>query len=306
MTAGRLDGATPADPRRFAPGDAAFEAADRMVADALLARRGRLGRPIVAGLCGAQGSGKSTMSARLAARLERAGVGAAVLSLDDFYLTRAERVALGRDVHPLLETRGVPGTHDVDLACRTIDALVGGAAGIVAVPRFDKTRDDRVLPDGWPRYRTPVPIVILEGWCVGARPLQEADLARPINALERDEDPGGQWRRHLDAALRGAYRELFDRLDIRVLLRAPDFAHVHAWRLEQERGLTRAVADSLPPMDAAAIARFVAHYERLTRWILADKPADIVIDINADRTPLAWRRLDDTVGKPSCPGEDPK
>ncbi len=273
-----------------APGqESAFDAADALVVDELLACRERLGRPVVVGLCGAQGSGKSTMSARLARRLDAAGSPSAVLSLDDFYLTRAERAALGRTVHPLLETRGVPGTHDLALARSTIASLVGKRT-VVAAPRFDKTLDDRAEPATWQTYRAPVAVVILEGWCVGARPIPDEDLMRPINPLERDEDADGTWRRHVNAALAGEYHALFESLDLRILLRAPDFACVHGWRLEQEMGLARMDSQSMPAMDAPAVARFIAHYERLTRWIIADEPADLVIEIGPDRTPLAWRR----------------
>ncbi len=268
--------------------EAAFDAADTLVMNALLASSERLGRPIVAGLCGAQGSGKSTMSARLARRLNAAGMPSAVLSLDDFYLTRAERAALGRNVHPLLETRGVPGTHDLALARSTIASLTG-KPGLVAAPHFDKTVDDRAAPAAWQAYQAPVSVVILEGWCVGARPIPHDDLIQPINTLERDEDASGTWRRHVNAALQGDYRALFESLDLRILLRAPDFACVHGWRLEQEMGLARKERHALPAMDAPAIARFIAHYERLTRWIMADEPADLVIEIGPDRTPLAWR-----------------
>jgi D-glycerate 3-kinase len=224
------------------------------------------------------------MSARLARRLEAAGMPSAVLSLDDFYLTRGERAALGRTVHPLFETRGVPGTHDLALARSTIASLTG-KPGLVAAPRFDKTLDDRADPAAWQTYQAPVAVVILEGWCVGARPIPDGDLVQPINALERDEDADGTWRRHVNAALLGDYRALFESLDLRILLRAPDFACVHGWRLEQEMGLARRESQSMPAMDA----RFIAHYERLTRWIIADEPAELVIEIGPDRVPLAWR-----------------
>jgi D-glycerate 3-kinase len=273
-----------------APGqESAFDAADALVADELLACGERLGRPVVVGLCGAQGSGKSTMSARLARRLDAAGSPCAVLSLDDFYLTRAERATLGRSIHPLLQTRGVPGTHDLALAQSTIASLVGQQA-VVAAPRFDKTLDDRAARATWQTYQAPVSVVILEGWCVGARPIPDEDLLQPINALERDEDADGTWRRHVNAALEGEYHALFESLDLRILLRAPDFACVHGWRLEQEKGLARMDSQSMPAMDAPAVARFIAHYERLTRWIIADEPADLVIEIGPDRSPLAWRR----------------
>ena len=269
--------------------ESAFDAVDALVLDSVLACGERLGRPVVVGLCGAQGSGKSTMSARLARRLDAAGSPSAVLSLDDFYLTRAERATLGRTVHPLLETRGVPGTHDLALARSTIASLVGRQA-VVAAPRFDKTLDDRAAPATWQTYQAPVSVVILEGWCVGAHPIPDADLLQPINVLERDEDADGTWRRHVNAALEGEYHALFESLDLRILLRAPDFACVHGWRLEQEMGLARMDSQSMPAMDAPAVARFIAHYERLTRWIIADEPADLVIEIGPDRTPLAWRR----------------
>ena len=269
--------------------ESAFDAADALVLDSVLACGERLGRPVVVGLCGAQGSGKSTMSARLGRRLDAAGSPSAVLSLDDFYLTRAERATLGRTVHPLLETRGVPGTHDLALARSTIASLVGRQA-VVAAPRFDKTLDDRAAPATWQTYQAPVSVVILEGWCVGAHPIPDEDLLQPINALERDEDADGTWRRHVNAALEGEYHALFESLDLRILLRAPDFACVHGWRLEQEMGLARMDSQSMPAMDAPAVARFIAHYERLTRWIIADEPADLVIEIGPDRTPLAWRR----------------
>ncbi len=277
------------DGRSFTDREHAFEEADALIAAVALAERHRLGRPILVGLSGAQGSGKSTTAMRLAARLRRDGLTVCVVSIDDFYRTRAERAALGRDIHPLLQTRGVPGTHDVALAFRTIDRLLHGSEP-VAAPVFNKLGDDRAPQDEWPSYPAPLDMVLLEGWCVGARPMPEHELDRPINALEHQEDGEGRWRRHVNTALRGEYRELFDRIDLLVLIRAPDFEKVHAWRSEQEAELFNASDRSRPAMDEAAIARFIAHYERLTRWILIDEPADIVIDIDADRTPLRWRR----------------
>ena len=272
----------------FADPATASDDADALVLHRIAACRAGQGGPVAIGLAGAQGSGKSTMAARLATRLKAGGLRTAVLSLDDVYLSRAERASLGRTVHPLLQTRGVPGTHDVALAGRTIDELLDGH-GTVAVPRFDKTRDDRAPPAAWPRHQAPLDVVLLEGWCVGARPMLDADLGHPVNTLERDEDDDGRWRRHVNAALRSDYASLFGRLQLLVLLRAPGFACVHAWRMQQERGLDWAANGAAEMMDEAGLHRFIAHYERLTRWMLADEPADLVIDITADRRPLRWR-----------------
>jgi D-glycerate 3-kinase len=239
------------------------------------------------GLCGAQGSGKSTASAALGELLQEAGLPAAVLSIDDFYLTRAERERLAAEVHPLLVTRGVPGTHDVALACQVIAALRAGERPLL--PRFDKGRDDRLPAQEWQRPAAPVRVVLLEGWCVGARPEPAAALPEPINELERREDPRGVWRRYVNDALAGPYRELFDPLRPLVLLRAPSFDVVYHWRLEQERKLRQRVAreggDGSRVMDDAGVARFISHYERVTRRILEEMPqrADVVLAMDADR-----------------------
>lgn len=237
-------------------------------------------RPLFVGLCGAQGSGKSTLAEALARRLPRT----VTLSLDDLYLTRAERAALAQTRHPLFATRGVPGTHDIALGIATLDALRIGEP--TRLPRFDKAKDDRVSPDAWPEVCTPCDLVIFEGWCVGAFPQPEHALATPVNHLERVEDSDGRWRAMVNMALAGSYQDLFARLDLLILLAAPDWETVIRWRQEQEANLRRAAGERPGVMDEAAVARFVQHYERLTRHILHEMPgrADLVLQLSADRS----------------------
>ena len=102
----------------------------------------------VSALAGLQGTGKSTLGAQLATLARSRGERLVVLSIDDFYLGRRERLHLGRTVHPLLATRGPPGTHDVALACEVIDDLAAGRA--TRLPRFDKIADRRLPPSRWP------------------------------------------------------------------------------------------------------------------------------------------------------------
>jgi D-glycerate 3-kinase len=236
----------------------------------------------VAGICGAQGSGKSTLAQAMAEQAGSAGIPSAVLSLDDLYRTRAEREELGRKVHPLLRTRGVPGTHDVALGLATLAALERGEP--VPLPRFDKGRDDRAPASALDTAPANTRLLILEGWCVGAQPQSEAALADPVNALERDEDPQGLWRRHTNRALAGDYARLFARLDLLILLAAPGFEVVAAWRGQQEQDLRRNNAPTA--MNAAAIARFIQHFERLTRHILSEMPAraDLIAWLRPDRS----------------------
>jgi D-glycerate 3-kinase len=241
------------------------------------------GGPAVIGLCGAQGSGKTTIAAATRALLMARGLSAVVLSLDDLYLPREARARLAAEVHPLMATRGPPGTHDVALGLEVLARLAG--RGPVALPRFDKASDTRRPRSDWPDVQGPIDVVLLEGWCVGARPQSSEALREPVNALERDEDGDGRWRGFVNATLAGAYPPLFERLDRLALLQAPGFEVVAGWRAEQEAKLRARTGSGLAPGE---ITRFVAHYERLTRWILEEMPAraDWSVRLAEDRTPL--------------------
>ncbi|WP_333687205.1 hypothetical protein [Methylococcus capsulatus] len=244
--------------------------------------------PFVLGVNGAQGSGKSTLCDFLALIL-REGYGCKVagFSIDDLYKTRSERERLAREVHPLLMTRGVPGTHDVELGLQTLDRLTKiGPEVSVALPAFDKSVDDRRPLSAWPQITAPVDVVIFEGWCVGCVPQVGEDLVRPINALESGEDADGSWRTYVNEQLGGPYTELFDRLDRLIMLKVPDLECVYRWRGLQERKLAAAVrgngSSSHRLMDEAALRRFIMHYERLTRHMLAEMPARADITLFLD------------------------
>lgn len=239
------------------------------------------GAPLIVGVSGSQGSGKSTLCRMLEALLmAEHGLRTATLSLDDLYLTRAERQALARTVHPLFLTRGVPGTHDVALGLSLLAAVREGQAGLT-LPRFDKAADDRASEAAWPRLAAPVDVLLFEGWCMGAQPEAEADLVQPINRLEAEEDPDGIWRRHVNDALAGPYRALFAAADCTIMLAAPGFEAVLGWRQLQEQKLR---ARTGAGMSDAELARFVMHYERITRHLLADLPgrADVIVTLGAD------------------------
>ncbi len=261
--------------------------------------RERAGRTIVVGLTGGQGSGKSTLGALLAVVLrEGFGAGTAVLSIDDLYRTRAERQRLGREVHPLLATRGPPGTHDPALGLATIDRLLALRPGDrAALPSFDKATDERRPRGAWPVHEGRADHVLFEGWCVGARPQSAVALAVPVNALERDEDAAGRWRGAVNSALAGPYRALFERIDVQIMLRVADMGRVFEWRRLQEEKLRKRVeregTGSVPSrvMSDAELGRFIAHYERITRHLLEEMPgrADIVFDIDHHHQPAVLR-----------------
>ncbi len=242
----------------------------------------RQGRPFVLGVNGAQGSGKSTLSAFLQRILREAfGLKVAGFSIDDLYRTHEERERLAREVHPLLATRGVPGTHDVALGLSLLDTLTGDTSSRVSLPVFDKAHDDRAPEEEWPEIEAPVDVVIFEGWCVGARPQPEAELLKPLNELEQRDDAEGAWRRHVNAQLAGPYAELFARIDRLVMLRVPSLSCVYEWRSLQEDKLAAKAARAHQHriMDSSGLKRFIMHYERLTRHMLEEMPdrADITL-----------------------------
>ena len=256
----------------------------------------------VLGLAGLQGSGKSTLAAQLVALARTRGLRATALSLDDVYLTRGERLRLARDVHPLLATRGPPGTHALALACDTLDALRAGTR--VRLPRFDKASDRRLPPSRW-RVVEPVDFTVFEGWCLCVPAEDDAALVAPINALERNEDVDGRWRRYCNTALRDDYPALWSRIDRLWWLQPPGFEQVYDWRWQQELTL---LARRGAGMSRAQVDRFVQHFERVSRQALRCLPAraDRTHMLDADRRPVAMHAPMETSGvTPSPPHPSP-
>ena len=250
-----------------------------------LVRRRSPGETFLLGINGAQGTGKSTLASFLDSALE-SGLDwrTAILSIDDFYLSRETRDHLASSVHPLLRTRGVPGTHDVAKLQSCIEQLRNLRDGdTLALPRFDKAHDDRAGEETWPSITGPVDLIILEGWCVGSRPQSGKPLQQALNSLEENEDEAGEWRLYVNEQLAGAYQDLFSQIDALVFLQAPDFDAVYRWRLEQELKLAATTDnDGIGIMDSDELARFIQHYERLTLENLARLPerADVVMELN--------------------------
>ena len=255
------------------------------------------GRTLLIGVNGSQGSGKSTLAALLTQLLAQGfGLKAIDLSIDDFYLSRDARLSLARQIHPLLETRGVPGTHDVSLMCETLQQLTRESGG-VCIPRFDKARDDRYPENQWHRVLAPVDIVIVEGWCLGTPAQADAALDSPVNDLEALEDPDGRWRRYVNQQIGGRYQDVYQMMDLWIMLQAPSFACVYQWRLEQEEKL----ADKLLAgdqqnssrnrlMTATQISRFIQHYQRLTEHSLEQLPGRVhfLFSLDAARQVVAY------------------
>ena len=211
----------------------------------------------IIGITGSQGSGKTTFAQSLVTSLSSRKPLTVSLSLDDFYLSKTAREELAESVHPLLATRGVPGTHETDLLEKVLNQVSsGGMPKKISVPTFDKARDDR-----GPNKSAYVGKLVLEGWCLGAVAQSGQDLREPVNDLEREEDSGGKWRSWVNSQLHTRYHRLWQRVDFWIRLIPPSFTSVFEWRKQQEEQL-----DIGKRMSDTDLKRFIQHYERLTRW----------------------------------------
>ncbi|MCW8931889.1 MAG: phosphoribulokinase [Gammaproteobacteria bacterium] len=242
----------------------------------------------VIGINGSQGSGKTTSAIILKAILEtRYDHRVAILSIDDFYHTKKKRTQLSQTVHPLFVTRGVPGTHDVNLALQTIDKLKTASKNEpVHIPRFDKATDDRRPEHEWDKIQEPVSIIIFEGWCVGAPPLDSKILYEPINNLEKIEDEQGIWRKAINQFLLDEYQLLFKKINWLIMLKAPSFDVVYEWRLLQEKKLAQSLemefGSKKNVLNEQQLKIFIEHYQRLTEHCLITIPkiAEAIITLD--------------------------
>lgn len=242
------------------------------IIETLLMHQKRTVAPLVVGINGAQGSGKSTLAGYLQFVLEKKYYRKVIaVSIDDFYYTRQERADLARNVHPLLMTRGVPGTHDVELAINMLLELKNKRFP-VAIPRFNKASDDRDSTDRFDIVSEAVDIIILEGWCLGAETEDEQDLIEAVNPLEVEEDSNCIWRKYVNDQLGGNYQTLFEFINIWIMLKAPSFDVVYQWRLEQENKLKAKVGLQQQVMNEQQVARFIQFYQRVTQNTLLTLP----------------------------------
>lgn len=243
--------------------------------------RATVGPPVIA-IVGAQGSGKTTL-----ARAAAEQFGGVQISIDDVYLTRARREAMAEEVHPLFLTRGPPGTHDLRMLGRLIRTL--GTArpdDKTLLPDFDKRGDDRRPIRDWRVFEGRPRAILVDAWCLGAVPEDEAGLAEPVNDLERERDPGGTWRRTVNGFVAGAYADFAARFDAIVFLKAPDFDVVLDWRSQQEADLLKIPSSRLPEAERLRLAEFIQYFERITRRMLdGGVIAHTIVPLDRDRRP---------------------
>ena len=241
------------------------------------------GKTLFLGLSGGQGSGKTTVVGILKIILKKYFKRKThVSSIDDFYKTLEERNKISSTIHPLFKTRGVPGTHDTNLIKKFFDFIKKKKFKKFKLPKFDKSIDDRLKKKYCFNIKEKPEVVILEGWCVGAKPQSNSLLKKPINILEKYEDKDLIWRKHANHKLKKEYKKLFAMIDYFIFMKIPYFNMVFKWRLLQERKLKKISHTKKKIMSYNKIKRFIMFYQRITLQMLKDMPkiASIVLSLN--------------------------
>ncbi len=242
-------------------------------------------KTLLVGLAGGQGTGKTTISTLLRLVLIKYfKLQVFKISIDDFYKTRKERILLSKNKHPLLLTRGVPGTHDIQLMISLFRKVKKNTFRSISIPKFDKSIDDRCKKNSWFKLKKKPDILILEGWCVGAKPENKKSLNRPMNILEKKADKKKIWRSYVNNQLKWKYSKLFDQLDSLLYLKAKNFKLLKRWRLKQEKKLKMksGTKKNSKIMNEKEVETFMMTYQRITQNMFKNAPkySSAVIDLN--------------------------
>ena len=238
------------------------------------------GKTLILGLSGSQGSGKTMVTGILQIILKKFfKKNIYVISIDDFYKTLRDRNRMSQQKHSLFKTRGVPGTHDINLIKNFFISVKRKKFKKIKLPKFNKSIDDRSKKNYWHNINKRPEIIILEGWCVGAKPQIISSLRKPVNILERHEDKDLIWRKYANEKLKKEYKEVFAMIDYFIFMKVPNFKIVFKWRLLQENKLRKKLHYKKKIMTYSAIKRFIMFYQRITLQMMKDlsKSASIVL-----------------------------
>ena len=238
------------------------------------------GKTLFLGLSGGQGAGKTTITKILKIILKKFFKRRVLISsIDDFYRTSEERNKMAHRVHPLFNTRGVPGTHDINLVKRFFYFIKKKKFKKFKLPKFDKSIDDRLKKKNWISIKKRPEIVILEGWCIGAKPQSNNLIKKPINILEKEEDTDLIWRKYVNEKLKKEYKNFFSMIDHFIFLKIPNFNMVLKWRFLQESKLRQKSRLNSKIMNYNEVKRFIMFYQRITIQMIKDfsKSASVVL-----------------------------
>ncbi|XWK87703.1 MAG: glycerate kinase [Phormidium sp.] len=245
--------------------------------------RRALPRPLIQGILGGQGTGKTTLAAVLSLILKHLRLETISISIDDLYKTYSERQELQKQ-DPRLIWRGPPGTHDVNLGIEVLTQLRQQQTP-VKIPRFDKSlwqgAGDRTTPE----IVEKADIILFEGWFVGVRPIDPTTFDSAPEPIVTLSDK--TFARDINFKLQ-EYVPLWQLLDRLIVLYPVDYRLSLQWRKQAEQEM---IASGKTGMTDKAIEQFVQYFWRSLHPELLIKPlvenpklVDLVIEINPDHS----------------------
>ena len=252
-----------------------------------IAKKANKKSPLIIGLAGGQGTGKTTIASIISLILTKYfKLKVFKISIDDFYKTRDERKKISKSIHPLLMIRGVPGTHDYKIIYEFFKKIKNKKFTKFRLPKFDKSKDERYNKKLWYKINSKPDIIIFEGWCVGAKNQKNSKLIKSINSLEKISDQNYVWRKYVNLQLKKNYKNLFRQIDEIIYLKANNFKMLQKWRIKQEKTLWLKSKNkrSLRIMNRGDIINFMQTYQRITQSMFKDAPkyASIVMKLNSN------------------------
>ena len=244
-------------------------------------------KPFLIGLAGGQGTGKTTTSSIIKIILEKYfKLNVFKISIDDFYKTRKERVFLSKKIHPMLLTRGVPGTHDINMMLNFFKKVKNKKFKSFQLPNFNKAIDDRFAKKYWYNIKKKPDVIIFEGWCVGAKHEKKSSLNKAINSMERIKDPKKVWRKYVNHQLKQKYKDLYSQLNCLIYLKAKNFSLLQKWRLKQENKLwlKSKKTSKHKIMNKDDVISFMQTYQRITENMFKKMTnyASILVNLGSD------------------------
>ena len=242
-------------------------------------------RPYFVGLAGGQGTGKTTISSLIRIILIKYfRLNVFRISIDDFYKTRKERINLSKRVHPMLLTRGVPGTHDINMMLNFFRNSKSKKFKRLKLPTFNKAIDDRFNKKKWYDLKKRPDVIIFEGWCVGAKSEKNLTLKKTINSMEKIKDQKQVWRKYVNHQLKSKYKNLYSQLNCLIFLKAKNFSLLQKWRLKQERKLGVKSKVKSKIMSKTDVLNFMQTYQRITQNMFRNMPkyASVIFNLNSN------------------------
>jgi len=242
-------------------------------------------RPYFIGLAGGQGTGKTTISSLIRIILTKYfKLNVFRISIDDFYKTRNERINLSKRVHPMLLTRGVPGTHNINMMLSFFKKSKIRKFKRFKLPTFNKAIDDRYNKNKWYDLKMRPDVIIFEGWCVGAKSEKSISLKKSINSMEKLKDKKQVWRKYVNDQLKSKYKKLYSQLNCLIYLKAKNFSLLQKWRLKQERKLWVKSKVKSKIMSRGDVLNFMQTYQRITQNMFKKMPkyASIILNLNSN------------------------